>query len=258
MAKTALITGASVGIGLELARCFARGRYDCILVARNEDKLNEAASELRGMNVQADVLAIDLAKPDAAARIVESLGSREIDALVNNAGFGAIGRFHELDLARQLEMIQVNISALVDLTHRLLPRMVARKSGGILYLASTASFQPGPWMAIYYASKAFVLSFSEALAEEVKGDGIRVTALCPGPTYSEFRQRAKMEKSGVFRNKSIPVMLASQVAEAGYRGLMRGKRVVVPGLVNKFGVAATRLAPRGMVTRMAGKINRAK
>jgi short-subunit dehydrogenase len=136
--------------------------------------------------------------------------------------------------------------------------MIAKKSGGILNLASTASFQPGPWMAIYYATKAFILSFSQALAEELKGDNIRVTALCPGPTYSEFRHRAKMQKSSVFRSKTIPVMLAHQVAEAGYKGLARGKRVVVPGLVNKMGVVATRLAPRGLVTKMAGKINRSK
>jgi short-subunit dehydrogenase len=260
MNKTALITGASVGIGYELAKQFARGGHDVILVARNLDKLNEVAGEIRKLNVKAEVITSDLAQSSAPRELFEEVGRRGItvDYLVNNAGFGALGKFDELDLQRQLDMIQVNVTALTELTHRFLQPMIGRKSGGILNVASTASFQPGPLMAIYYATKAYVLSFTEAIAEELKSTGIRVTALCPGPTYSEFRSRAKMESSNVFRSKTIPVMTAVDVARAGYEGLMRGKRIVIPGWMNKLGVFSTRLGPRSVVTRMAGKINKAK
>jgi short-subunit dehydrogenase len=260
MGKTALITGASVGIGYELAKQFAGGGYDLILVARNEEKLHAVADEIRALGVQAQVILSDLARPDSPRALFADVQNRglSVDVLVNNAGFGAVGKFHELDLRRQLEMIQVNITALVELTHLFIPGMMAKKEGGILNVASTASFQAGPHMAIYYATKAFVLSFSEAIGEELKNTGIGVTALCPGPTESEFRSRAKMDNSPAFRSKLIPTASAADVARAGYRGLLRGKRVVVPGLINKLGVQSLRFGSRKMATRIAGKINRSK
>jgi len=256
---TALISGASVGIGYELAKQFARAGHDLILVARNEPKLQEVAGEMKTLGApSADVLVADLSQGNAGADLVLRLGNRQVDELINNAGFGAVGSFTEIDLARQLEMIQVNITALVDLTHRLLPPMIARGRGGILNVASTAAFQPGPFMAIYYATKAFVLSFSEAIGEEVKSTGVRVSALCPGPTHSEFRQRAKMEQSGVFKTSYIPVASAEDVAIAGFKGFRRGKRVIVPGLVNKLGVATIRVTPRKLAAKITAKINRNK
>lgn len=256
---TALITGASVGIGYELAKQFARAGRDLILVARNEAKLQEVAAEMKTLGApSAEVMVADLSQASAAADLVSRLGDRPVDELINNAGFGAVGPFTEIDRARQLEMIQVNITALVDLTHLLLPQMIARKTGGILNVASTAGFQPGPFMAIYYATKAFVLSFSEAIGEELKSTGVRVSALCPGPTHSEFRQRAKMEESGVFKTSYIPVASAEDVAIAGFKGFARGKRVIVPGLVNKLGVATVRMTPRKLAAKVAAKINRNK
>jgi hypothetical protein len=260
MPKTALITGASVGIGYELAKQFARGGYDLLLAARNEEKLAAVAEEMRRLGVQADYLVTDLAQPEAPLVLHSQAVNRgqPIDVLVNNAGFGALGAFHQTDLPRQLDMIQVNVAALVDLTHRFLPDMLARKTGGVLNVASTASFQAGPYMAIYYATKAFVLSFTEAIAEELKGTGVTVTALCPGPTESEFRTRAKLESSPVFRSKLIPTASAESVARAGYQGFTRRKRIVVPGLMNKLGVQSTRLGPRKFTAKIAGKINKAK
>lgn len=258
--QTALITGASVGIGHELAREFARGGYNLVLVARNADKLKAVADEMRTLGVQADFVISDLAQPAAPLGLFADLKNRgvTIDVLVNNAGFGALGSFDQLDPQRQLDMIQVNVTAVVELTHLFLQGMIARNAGGILNVASTAAFQPGPHMAIYYASKAFVLSFSEAISEELKRTNITVTALCPGPTESEFRTRAKMDDSPVFRSKFIPTMTAAEVARAGYNAFRKGKRIVIPGLVNKLAVQSNRIGSRRMVTKVAGKINRSK
>jgi uncharacterized protein len=259
--KTALITGASVGIGYELAKQFARGGYDLLLAARNEEKLATVAEELRGLGVQADYLVTDLARPGGPLALYAQAVNRgvPVDVLVNNAGFGAIGPFHQLDLPRQLEVIQVNVAALVDLTHRFLPEMIARRTGGVLNVASTAAFQPGPYMAIYYATKAFVLSFSEAIAEELQGTGVTVTALCPGPTESEFRTRSKNDPTApIRRSKFIPTATAQSVARAGYQAFVCGKRIVVPGLVNKLAIQSNRLAPRRAITKLAAKINKAK
>jgi short-subunit dehydrogenase len=215
---------------------------------------------MRTLGVQADYILSDLAQPTAPLALFADLKNRgqTIDVLVNNAGFGALGDFHQLDPQRQLDMIQVNVTAVVELTHLFLQAMVARNAGGILNVASTAAFQSGPHMAIYYASKAFVLSFSEAIAEELRGTKITVTALCPGPTESEFRTRAKMDDSPVFRSKLIPTMSAEAVAKAGYQGFKRGKRIVIPGLVNKLAIQSNRIAPRKLVAKVAGKINRSK
>jgi len=247
----ALITGASGGIGLELARLCAKGGHDVILVARNRDKLEELAKYLSGMyQVRAEVIAADLADPEAPAAILGQVEARgvAVDVLVNNAGFGEWGLFGRADLARQLEMVQVNIVALTTLTRLVLPRMVTQRKGRILNVASTAAFAPGPLMAVYYATKAYVLSFSEAIGNELAGTGITVTALCPGPTRTGFADRAGMSTANLFNS---PLVLdPAPVAAAGYRGMLRGRAVVVPGLANFLLVQSIRLGPRWVVRQI--------
>ena len=253
--NTALITGASSGIGLELANLFARDGNDLVLVARNEGRLRQLASQLEGeFGIATRVLATDLAKPHAAQELVMTLNVHEvtIDALVNNAGFGLSGPFVTTDLDKELEMIQVNIVALTELTKLLLPGMVARRSGRILNLASTAAFQPGPLMAVYYATKAYVLSFSEAIADELRDSGVTVTALCPGPTDTGFAVAARLESSRLF-NMAKP-MSSAAVARVGYEAMKRGKRVVIPGMRNKLLAQSIRVTPRRMVTTFVRKL----
>jgi len=240
----ALITGASAGIGLELAREFARHGYELALVARNRQRLEQIAAELKPVPVI--VVAKDLSLPEAPAEILREVPST--DVLVNNAGFGAFGKFAETALAVDLGMMQVNMLALVALTKLYLPGMIAARSGRIMNVASTAAFQPGPLMAIYYATKAFVLSFSEAIANELEGTGVTVTALCPGPTATEFQQSAKMESSGLVKGKKM--MDARTVAEIGYRALMAGKTLSIPGLMNKLLAQSNRVSPRRLVTKV--------
>ena len=243
-----LITGASSGIGLELARVAAGKGHDLVLVARTEGKLRELARELHERHgVRAEVIAVDLSRPEAAAEVVsrlEALGI-QIDALVNNAGFGVYGPFTETALATELQIIQVNIVALTELTKRLLPGMVARRSGRILNVASTAAFLPGPLMAVYYATKAYVLSFSEAIANELAGAGVTVTALCPGPTASGFQAAAKLETSKLMAGKTLAT--SRRVAQDGYDAMMAGKTLVVSGWSNKLVVQMPRLLPRRVV-----------
>ena len=247
---TVLITGASSGIGLELARTFARHTHDLVLVARHEARLGELAGELAGLGVRAHVVAADLASPGAAARLVDRVNADglRIDVLVNNAGYGLFGAFTETALDTELRMIQLNIVALTELTKRLLPAMVARRSGRILNLASTAAFLPGPLMAVYYATKAYVLSFTEALASELEGTGVSVTALCPGPTASGFQAAARLEESKLVAGKKLPG--AREVAEFGYEALMAGTTVAIPGVMNKLTAAMPRLLPRSAVRRI--------
>jgi short-subunit dehydrogenase len=223
MATTALITGASTGIGYELGKCFAADRHNLILIARQEARLRQVAAELsEQFSVSARVIVADLAKPDAPQKIADEIrqDSLQVDYLVNNAGFGLGGKFSETDLAAELEMMQVNMVALVHLTKLFLPAMVARRSGKIMNVASTAAFQPGPLMAVYYASKAFVLSFTEAIANELAGTGVTVTALCPGPTQSEFQRRAHIENTRLVKGKFMGMMTAETVAPIGYGGLI--------------------------------------
>ncbi len=253
--NTALITGASSGIGLELANLFARDGNDLVLVARSEGKLRQIASRLEGeFGIATRVLAADLAKPHAAQELVMTLNVHKvtIDALVNNAGFGLAGPFVATDLDKELEMIQVNIVALTELTKLLLPGMVTRRSGRILNLASTAAFQPGPLMAVYYATKAYVLSFSEAIADELRDSGVTVTALCPGPTDTGFAAVASLESSRLF-NMAKP-MNSAAVARVGYEAMKRGKRVVIPGMRNKLLAQSIRITPRRMVTTFVRKL----
>lgn len=246
--ETVLITGASGGIGEALAHRFARGGYNLVLVARTEAKLQALAGELSTRyGVRAYALAADLVDPAAPTQLAARLGELglSVDILVNNAGFGGYGPFAEQDRTEILRLLQVNITALTHLTHVLLPGMLLRKRGRILNVASTAAFMPGPLMAVYYASKAFVLSFSEALHEEVRGQGVTVTALCPGPTETGFQSRAQMEQSRLIRGRTM--MSAEAVAEAGFSGLLAGRPLVVPGLMNRIQSFLPRLLPRGVV-----------
>lgn len=251
---TALVTGASGGIGKELAiECAADG-HDVVLVARDERALGEVAEEIEAhYQVRTHVLRCDLTEVGAPTRLVDRLRSQNltVDILINNAGFGALGPFLAIDLATQLRMIELNITVLTALSRLLAPGMVERKRGFILNVASTAAFQPGPLMAVYYASKAYVLSLSEALSNELKGTGVRVTALCPGPTRSEFQAAAGMGDVKMLRR---PLMDATSVARIGYRGMKRGKRIVIPGFLNKVAAQAYRVAPRGLLTAMVRRI----
>ena len=252
--RTALITGASSGIGLDLASLFAADHWNVVLVARSEAKLREIAAGLARQNgIEARALCADLSDPGAPQSITDRLSEHgvRVDALVNNAGFGLSGPFVATDLDKELEMIQVNVVALTELTKLLLPGMVARRSGRILNLASTAAFQPGPLMAVYYATKAYVLSFSEAIADELRDSGVTVTALCPGPTETGFSSRAGSEQSRLFKG---PTMDARRVAEIGYAALMAGKPVVIPGLRNRILAFSVRLAPRRVVTQIARRM----
>ena len=255
-AARALITGASAGIGAELARVFAAHGHDLVVVARRAVELQTLAAELqRAHGVDVAVRAMDLARREAPAELHAAIDDAglEIGILVNNAGFGTYGEFATTDLSLELEMLQLNVATLTALTKLFLPDMLTRGGGRILNVASTAAFQPGPLMAAYYASKAYVLSLTEALAAELRGSGVTATALCPGPTRSEFQARAGM--AGVRLASAGPFLMdARTVAELGYRGLLRGRAVVVPGLVNKLGVLSVRLLPRRLVTAVVRRL----
>ncbi len=248
--ETALITGASSGIGLELAKLFAADKSNLVLVARSEEKLRQLADELIGEHgIEATDLPSDLSDPASAQSIYDQLAeaNTHVDVLVNNAGFGAVGTLVELPVNRQLDMIQVNITALTHLTRLFLPGMIERNRGGILNVGSTAGFQPGPKMAVYYATKAYVNSFTEALAEEVRGTEVKVSCLAPGATDTGFGADSGMNKSRLFQ---MGTMDSTQVARAGYRAFRRGSPLVVPGLKNKLGVFSLRFVPRFMVRKV--------
>ena len=258
MKETILITGASSGIGLELAKCFAADGCRLILVARNREALEKLAEELQRENkIEAIVLAADLSLPETPKQIFEKLSAQKItvDVLVNNAGFGAHGSFAGLSLPRQLEMLQVNITALTELAGLFLPGMIQRKRGGILNVGSVAGFLPGPGMAVYYATKAFVLSFTEALAEELLGTGLKVSVLCPGPTESNFGNVARGQK---VRQIKTSKMSAEVVAQYGYRAFRNGKVTAIPGLQNKAFVFLNRFAPRWLPRKIINFHNRTK
>ena len=255
MAETALVTGASGGIGEALARLLAAARIDVVLVARSADRLSALAGELtRAHGVQAHVLAHDLSAPDAAGAIARELSARglAIDILINNAGFATYGLFAETSAEEEMRMLQVNIGALTMLTKAMLPGMLLRRHGRIMNVASTAAFQPGPLMAVYYASKAYVLSFSEALSNETAGTGVTVTCLCPGPTKTGFQDRAQMGESRLL--SILKVGSADAVARAGFDGMMAGRAIVVPGLGNQIGVQLLRLTPRAGTRRLMRSI----
>ncbi len=249
MKPVALITGASAGLGAEFARQLAKRGHSLILAARRKDRIEALAKELG--NTRA--IAIDLSKANAAAELtanVEGAGE-QVEILVNNAGFGLIGRFAKRDPERLREMIDLNVGTLTDLCRLIAPGMIERGSGGILNVASTAAFQPGPNMAVYFATKAYVLSFTEALHEELKPHGVHVSCLCPGPTRTEFGEVAGFGGNGMFDRVA---MEAPEVVAAGLKGLDKNKAVVVPGVANKIAAASTRFAPRGVVRKIAGAI----
>ena len=249
MKKVALVTGASAGLGVEFARQLSKRGHRLVLAARRKDRLEELAKELG----KARAIAIDLSKKNSAAKLLADLeaNGETVDLLVNNAGFGLIGRFAELDAKRERQMIDLNVGTLTDLCRAVAPQMIARKSGGILNVASTAAFQPGPKMAVYFATKAFVLSLTEALHEELKPHGVKVSCLCPGPTRTEFGDVAGFGGNGMFDRVA---MEAPDVVKAGLDGLDRNKAVVVPGLVNKLTANSGRFAPRSIVRKIAGAI----
>jgi uncharacterized protein len=254
--RVVVVTGASAGIGAALARVFAAHGHDLVLIARRESKLDALADEIAAQGRPRPlVLAIDLAQPDAAARIKAELAAHglEPEYVVNNAGFGLVGEAAQLDHAEQLAMIDLNIRSLTDISLAFADTL-ARLRGGLLNVSSVAGFIPGPGMAVYYASKAYVLSFSEALHHELARRGVRVTVLCPGPVPTEFQARAGIPRIP-FPRTGMPRVVGSnaltctaeEVAEAGYEGLMRGRRVVVPGLANKAVTSIARLLPRRLV-----------
>jgi short-subunit dehydrogenase len=253
--RTALITGASAGIGRELATFFARDHYNLVLVARTASPLAQAADELqRQFGITAKSFPLDLTASSAPQFLFEQLGreSINIDVLVNNAGYGKLGAFAEVLVEESQGQIQLNISALTHLTKFFLGPMLERKSGKILNVASTAGFQPGPLMAVYYATKAYVISFSEALANELQGSGVTVTCLCPGVTDTEFQKRAGTEETRLFR-KMRP-MDAKTVARDGYRALMKGKPLVIPGFRNWLLAESLRVSPRRAVTAISRRL----
>jgi hypothetical protein len=254
--KTALVTGASAGLGVEFAKLCAGAGYDVVLVARSAARLSALADELaKAHGVGARPLVCDLADPAAPQGIFAQLDGTPVDVLINNAGFGALGPYTQNDWARERGLMQVNMVALAHLTKLFLPEMVRRREGRVLNVASTAAFVPGPFMALYYASKAFVLSFSEALSEEVKGTGVTVTVLCPGPTRTEFAQAAGVADSELFHG---PVMGAAEVARIGYDAMIAGQSSVIAGARNRWMIRGTRLVSRSFVAAQVRKLNWAK
>lgn len=255
MRRTVLITGASGGIGLALAEIFAREGYDLVLVARSEAKMAAAKARLESRyGIAVEVMAKDLMVKNAAQEIFDALANegRAIDILVNNAGVGDYGRFVDAEWDKQNEMIQLNITALIHMTKLFLNPMLERKQGKILNVASIAAFNPGPTMAVYHATKAAVLFFSEALTSELKGSGVTVTTLCPGPTETGFVAAASMESSKLFQN--MKVATPEEVAACGYKALMKGKPIAVHGFFNKLLAFSVRLSPRGQVREMTYKM----
>jgi short-subunit dehydrogenase len=253
---TVLVTGASSGIGAGLAARFAAEGYRVVLAARSVDKMQALAKTLQERHrVEVHVIRADLEAPDGAQRLHAELQQRgwTLDVLVNNAGYGHFGEFRDSPLDKELAMMQLNMASLVALSKLFLPDLIARR-GKILNVASTAAFQPGPYMAVYYATKAFVLSFSEAIAEELAPHGVTVTALCPGPTASGFQDKAAMGRSALVKGKRLPT--ADEVAAVGYRALMGGRRVVIAGFMNWLMAQSVRFTPRRVVTAMVKRLSR--
>lgn len=256
---TALITGASGGLGVHFAELFAKDGYDLVLVARSEEKLNNLKACLEDRyGVQVFVCVKDLAKHNAAEEVAAFIKEQdlEIDALINNAGFADFGAYADADWQRQHDMVQVNIMALIQLTRCFLKPMIQRGRGRIMNVASLAAFQPGPLMSVYYATKSFVLSFTEALSVELRGTGVKVSALCPGPTETGFEKNGHLGNSGLFKNLSVASAL--EVAAYGYLKLKKGQTIAIPGLMNKLIVTASKYAPRSMARNLVYMIQKEK
>lgn len=258
MTKTALITGASAGLGVEFARLFAKDKISLVLVARREDRLQQLKSELEtDFGVKANIIPLDLTLPDSASRVLEYLKGQqiEIEYLVNNAGFGQFGSFSDVSLKLNLAQIDLNARSLTELTYQLLPSMIRSKRGRILNVGSTAGDQPGPFMAVYYASKAYVNSFSEALSYELKGTGVTVTLSCPGPTLTEFVEVSHQQSNKLFQMNAMP---SEVVARQAYRAMMKGTRRITHGARNKIGSQINRLAPKSTALRIVAILNSSK
>jgi hypothetical protein len=253
--KTALITGASSGIGLEFARVFAKEKSNLVLVARSKDKLIELADELqKEHDIYVKVIAADLSKMDEVQMVYDTCKANgiQIEYLINNAGFGNFGFFAETEWTTTEQMIDLNIKSLTKFCRLFIPDMVKRKSGKVLNVASTAAFQPGPTMAVYFASKSYVLFLSEALYNELKGTGVSITCLCPGATESNFIKVASMENSNLFKNKKVPT--SAEVAAFGYKAMMKNKMTVIHGFLNYLMANSIRISPRKMVLSVVRKI----
>jgi len=251
-----LITGASSGIGLELAKLFARDGNNLVLIARREELLNKIAGELKTeFGIEVNVIAKDLTIEKSSEEIFNNLKDKNIDIVVNNAGFGTVGPFTELDYKRQVDMVKLNITALTSLTRLFIPGMVEKNNGGILNVGSLAGFQPGPYATIYYATKAYVLSFTEGLKEELKNSNIKITCLAPGPTNTEFGEVSGLDRSFLFK---FGTMDAKDVALQGYNGFLNGKTVVIPGFSNKLLPLLVRISPRFLVRSITAKLNRSE
>lgn len=254
MAKNVLITGASSGLGLEFARIFAEAEFNLILVARSRDKMEQFADEYPEVDMK--IIQKDLSKPGSAQEVAEEVEKAgiDVDILINNAGFGLHGAFHELPLSRLTEMMHLNMLSLTELTHLLLPSMIERNSGRILNVASVAGFVPIPYMSVYAATKAFVLAFTEGLAEELSDTNITLSVLCPGPTETNFSKTANADKTKMFEQ----AMSARAVADEGINGLLNGKRVIVTGKTNKATTLAAKWIPRSTTARIAKSVTRSK
>lgn len=249
-----LITGASTGIGYELAHCFAKAKHNVVLVARNEEKLSQLANKLETeFHIKALIIPMDITNENAPKIIHKTTENIHIDILVNNAGIGANGEFAKISYENEISLLQLNIISLVALSKLYLQDMVKQKPGKILNVASTAAFQPGPYMSSYYASKAFVLHFSEGLYQEYKKYGISISTLCPGATRTPFFENAGMGTSSLAT--SIVMMDAKKVAIIGYKGLMQNKAVIIPGIINKILAQSVRFTPRFLVRLIAAKLN---
>jgi len=253
-----VVTGASGGIGYEIARVLAGRGFDLVIVARQMDLLERIREEFEtDFGIRVSPLAMDLTDPDAPDGLYDRVGgdAADVDILVNNAGFGTWGRFVDTDLGQELAELQLNVVALTHLTKLFARRMVGRGAGRIMNVASTAAFQPGPGMAVYFATKSYVLSFSEAIAEELRGSGVTITALCPGPTRTGFHARATMESSNLVGQGRM--MDSATVGRIGVDGMLAGKRIVIPGLANRIGARLPRLLPRGAVTAITARVVKA-
>lgn len=252
--NTVLITGASSGIGLELAKLFAKDGCNLVIVARREELLNKIAGEFKTeYGVDVEVIAKDLTLKDSAEEVYEQLKDRDIDVVVNNAGFGAVGPVCELDFERQIDMVNLNITALTALTRLFLPGLIKKNSGGILNVGSLAGFQPGPYATVYYATKAFVLSFTEGLREELKDTNIKISCLAPGPTSTEFGEVSGLDSSFLFK---FGTMGSREVARAGYEGFLKDEAIVIPGLLNRLLPLLVKTSPRFLVRRITARLNR--
>jgi short-subunit dehydrogenase len=254
MSKTVLITGASSGIGFELAKIYANKNFNLILVARNLSKLNELKKICQTTTNQVHVLSCDLSKSNAANEVYSFCTSNnlDIDYLINNAGFGDYGVFHESNWNKQAEMLQLNIVALTQLTRLFLPNMVQKKHGRVMNVASLAAFLPGPLMSVYYASKAYVLSFSEAISNELIGTGVSITTLCPGPTESGFWNAAEMNEISVIKGKKLPT--SKEVAEYAFTQLEKENIIAIHGMMNKIMAFSVRITPRSIVRKIVRMI----